>query len=137
MNGLDDSVESAHGRFRAFPCLYAGFFSTDAGWRFLLVYSGNRTRFSVKDPRAFPARLYLFDEDARLLDRWELVPGEQQTVDLRGGDEAAAGIVELIPYPGATLPADAGLDLVVDGQRVRRFGASVSVDLRSGRLVAP
>ena len=133
-NGLDAAAEYRPRGF-GFPWIGGEFFETDAGWRYLLVYSGSRGMFGPRHPLVFPARFYLFDEGGRLLDRWEIAP-----VGLKVCGVAACGtapgevLAAIVSYMGDPLPEDTAFDFIRDGKSERRKGASLRISLREGRL---
>jgi hypothetical protein len=133
-NGLDPAAEYRP-RGSGFPWINGEFFDTDAGWRYLLEYSGSRGMFGPRHPLAFPVRFYLFDEEGRLLDRWEIAPAGPKLCGVAAcGTSRGEVVAEIVPYLGDPLPEDAAFDFIRDGTSERRKGTSMRLTLRSGRL---
>jgi hypothetical protein len=135
LGGLDGAREFRPAGI-GFPRICHAYVESDAGLRLLLVFCGSRGQFGPRHPKPWHALVYLFDEEARLLDRWEIDEAdENQCADFDFLDEeGAVGVVMMFPRAGQALPADLELVLRRDGKEEKLPGTSVRVGLRKGRL---
>jgi hypothetical protein len=138
LSGLDGAREFRPGGI-GFPRIVHAYADTDAGLRLLLVFCGSRGQFGMRHPKPWHARLYLFDEEARLLDRWEVDEAdENQCADFDLLDEeGAVGVASMFPRAGEKLPADLELLLRRNGKEETLPGTSVRIEIRKGRLAIP